>query len=187
MKLQSKPTFLFILIITSLILLLHCAKKGGDFVEIKRENFQKVLDGKPIDLYTLKNGNNMIVKITNYGGKIVQILVPDKNGNLGDVVLGYETIDGFINGSPSMGALIGRYGNRIAKGKFELKGKTYTLATNNGTNHLHGGNIGFRFKAWDANQINDQRLQLSYLSVDGEEGYPGNLVVKVTYTTRLPG
>ena len=151
-------------------------------MEIKRENFQKVLDGKSIDLFALKNTNDMVVKITNYGGKIVQILIPDRDGNLGDVVLGYETIDGFINGSPSMGALIGRYANRIAKGKFELNGKTYTLATNNGPNHLHGGNKGFRFKVWDAKQIDDQTIQLSYLSVDGEEGYPGNLIVKVTYT-----
>jgi aldose 1-epimerase len=151
-------------------------------VEIKRENFQKVLDGKMIDLFVLKNTNDMIVKITNYGGKIVQILIPDRDGNFGDVILGYETIDGFINGSPSMGALIGRYANRIAKGRFELNGKTYKLATNNDPNHLHGGNKGFRFKVWDAKQIDEQKLELSYLSVDGEEGYPGNLIVKVTYT-----
>ena len=163
-------------------MILYCSKTGENFVEIKRENFQTVIDGKTTDLYTLKNSNDIIIKITNYGGKIVQILVPDRNGNLGDVVLGYETIDGFINGSPSMGALIGRYANRIAKGKFELNGKTYTLATNNGPNHLHGGVKGFRFKVWDAKKIDDQKLELSYLSMDGEEGYPGNLIVKVTYT-----
>jgi len=182
MKLKNKLTFLFILIITSQIMILYCSKTGENFVEIKRENFQTVIDGKTTDLYTLKNSNDIIIKITNYGGKIVQILVPDRNGNLGDVVLGYETIDGFINGSPSMGALIGRYANRIAKGKFELNGKTYTLATNNGPNHLHGGVKGFRFKVWDAKKIDDQKLELSYLSMDGEEGYPGNLIVKVTYT-----
>ena len=182
MKLKNKLTFLFILIITSQIMILYCSKTGENFVEIKRENFQTVIDGKTTDLYTLKNSNDIIIKITNYGGKIVQILVPDRNGNLGDVVLGYETIDGFINGSPSMGALIGRYANRIAKGKFELNGKTYSLATNNGPNHLHGGVKGFRFKVWDAKKIDDQKLELSYLSMDGEEGYPGNLIVKVTYT-----
>ncbi|MBC8180728.1 galactose mutarotase [candidate division KSB1 bacterium] len=182
MKLKNKLTFLLILVIMSQILLLFCSKKGENFVEIIRENFQTVIDGKTTDLYTLKNSNGIIIKITNYGGKIVQILVPGRDGNLGDIVLGYETIDGFINGSPSMGALIGRYANRIANGKFELNGKTYTLATNNGPNHLHGGNKGFRFKVWDAKQIDDQTLQLSYLSIDGEEGYPGNLIVKVTYT-----
>ncbi len=181
MNIKNKLTFLFVFLITSLFALLHCSKKGNNFVEIKKENFQKVLDGNSIDLFTLKNANNLVVKITNYGGKIVQLLVPDKDDNLGDVVLGYETIDGFINGSPSMGALIGRYANRIAKGTFELNGKTYTLATNNGPNHLHGGNKGFRFKVWDAKQIDDQTLELSYLSVDGEEDYPGNLIVKVTY------
>ena len=182
MTCKRKLKFLFIFFVISQIVLLQCSKKGENFVEIKRENFEKVLDGKVIDLFVLKNTNDMIVKITNYGGKIVQILVPDRDGNLGDVVLGYETIDCFIKGSPSMGALIGRYANRIAKGRFELNGKTYKLATNNDPNHLHGGNKGFRFKVWDAKQIDEQKLELSYLSVDGEEGYPGNLIVKVTYT-----
>ena len=182
MKSKNNLIFLFVLILLFQFMFNGCSKKGDKFVSIKNENFKTVIDGKATHLYTLKNSNNMIVKVTNYGGKLVQILVPDKNGNLGDVVLGYETIDGFITGSPSMGALIGRYANRIAKGQFVLNGKTYKLATNNGPSHLHGGVKGFRFKVWDAKQINDRTLELSYLSVDGEEGYPGNLMVKVTYS-----
>ena len=182
MKFKSNMVILLFFVVITQIVFFTCTKKRESFVEIKRENFQTVLDGKTTDLFTLKNSNDMIVKITNYGGKIVQILVPDRDGKLDDVVLGYETIDGFINGSPSMGALIGRYANRIAKGRFELNGKFYSLATNNEPNHLHGGKKGFRFKVWDAKLLDDQILELSYLSVDGEEGYPGNMIVKVTYT-----
>jgi len=182
MQLFVKRNFAILILLFIGVSFWNCSKKDVNFVEIKKESFQTVLDGKPIDLYTLKNANDMVVKITNYGGKIVQILVPNRKGKLGDVVLGYETIEGFINGSPSMGALIGRYANRIAKGEFILNGKKYKLATNNGPNHLHGGNKGFRFKVWDAKQVDDHALKLSYLSVGGEEGYPGSLMVKVTYS-----
>ncbi|HYJ62683.1 MAG TPA: aldose epimerase family protein [Parafilimonas sp.] len=146
------------------------------------KNFQTTIDGKQTNLYVLKNGN-MQVAITNYGARIVSIIVPDKNGNPTDVAVGYDAVQPYGEGGDTyFGAIVGRYGNRIAKGKFKLDGKEYTLATNNGANHLHGGNKGFSREVWDAQQQNDSTLVLTYLSKDGEEGYPGNLNAKVTYT-----
>lgn len=161
--------------------LLVCHKNDDSKIIIKREAFQKALDGKQIDLYTLTNVNGLEVKITNYGGKIVSLNVPDRNGKLGDIVLGYKSIDEYLTGNQSFGAVIGRYANRIAKGKFDLNGVTYALAQNNGENHLHGGIKGFRSVVWDVNQIDDKTLELKYLSKDGEEGYPGNLDVQIVY------
>ena len=151
------------------------------YVEIKREAFQKEVDARPTDLYTLKNGTGMVVKITNQGAKIVQILVPDKSGQLGDVVLGYETVDQYVAGRASYGAIIGRYANRIAKGRFTLNGQEYQLPVNNGPNHLHGGR-GSHFRVWDAKQIDDRSVRLTYVFKDGEEGYPGNTTLTVVYT-----
>jgi len=151
------------------------------YVEIKREAFQKEVDARPTDLYTLKNTTDMIVKITNQGAKIVQILVPDKSGQLGDVVLGYETVDQYVAGRASYGAIIGRYANRIAKGRFTLNGLEYQLPVNNGPNHLHGGR-GSHFRVWDAKQIDDRSVRLTYVFKDGEEGYPGNTTLTVVYT-----
>lgn len=145
--------------------------------------FRGETDGKPTALYILKNSRQAQVAITNYGARIVSFLVPDKNGVLKDVVLGYDSIGKYIHRPETyFGAVVGRYGNRIAKGKFRLDGKTYSLATNNGPNSLHGGRKGFNAVVWDARQVDDRTLELSYLSKDGEEGYPGNLRVKVTYT-----
>ncbi len=151
---------------------------------IHRENFKTDIDGKSVDLYNLKNTNGAIVQITNYGGKIVSIIVPDRNGNFDDVVTGYDNIDGYINGDNSFGATIGRYGNRIANGKFELDGVEYTLAQNNGENHLHGGLKNFSNTVWDVqeNETNDRKLTLHYVSKDGEEGYPGNLEVRIVFS-----
>lgn len=151
-------------------------------IQIRRELFQKQVDGKDVDLFTLKNSNGVKVQITNYGGKIVSIIVPDSQGNMRDVVLGYDSIDEYVNGNPSFGATIGRYANRIAKGKFSINGQEYTLATNNGLNHLHGGIKGFRYKVWDVVDKNDKLLRIKYLSKDMEEGYPGNLEIFVTFT-----
>lgn len=153
-----------------------------NYVELKKESFEKVIDGKQVDLYTIKNKNGMLAKFTNYGGKLVQLLAPDKNNQLGDIVLGYDSIDNTINGQPSMGCTVGRYANRIGKGQFELNGNKYQLTINNNGNHLHGGTKGFRYVVYDAKQIDDSSLQFTYLSKDGEEGYPGNCNVKVTYT-----
>lgn len=151
-------------------------------VELKREAFQKEVDGKKVDLYTLRNKNGVQVKITNYGAKIEQILVPDRYGVMADVVLGYESIDAVMAGQPSMGAFIGRYANRIANAKFSLDGKEYQLAANNGANSLHGGAKGSRFQVFNARQLSDNAVEMSYVFKDGEENYPGTLPVVVVYS-----
>lgn len=156
-------------------------------VGIEKESFGQTKDGKAVDLYTLTNANGVEAKITNYGGIIVSLKVPDKNGNMEDVVLGFDSLAAYETKSPFFGALVGRYGNRIAKGKFTLDGKEYTLVQNNGENHLHGGTVGFDKKVWQAEEIqNDSTvgLKLTYTSPDMEEGYPGKLDVEVTYTLR---
>ena len=148
-----------------------------------RKDFQDAIDGKKTDLYILKNGNGMTAAITNYGGRLVSLLVPDKNGKLTDVNVGFGSVKDYFSSSESyFGATIGRVGNRIARGKFTLDGKEYALFTNNGVNTLHGGKKGFQAVVWDAVQPNDTTLELSYVSKDGEEGFPGNLSVKVTYS-----
>jgi len=145
--------------------------------------FNSTVDGKSTALYVLKNSGKVQAAITNYGARVVSLLVPDKNGVLTDVALGYDSIGPYVHGPETFfGAIVGRYGNRIAKGKFKLDGKQYTLATNNGPNSLHGGKKGFGAVVWDGKQVNDSTVELSYLSKDGEEGYPGDLKVTVTYT-----
>ena len=139
-------------------------------------------DNKPVHLYTLKNKDGAAVSVTNFGGRIVSLLVKDNKDQLVDVVLGHDSLKSYQRKEEFFfGALIGRYGNRIAKGKFTLEGKTYQLEVNDGVNTLHGGFNGFYKKVWDAKQTDDHTLELSYLSKDGEAGYPGNLKVKVTY------
>ena len=143
-----------------------------------------IADGKAVDIYTLTNSKGVEARIMTYGGTVVSLKVPDKTGNLGDVVLGYDSLADYQRSSFYFGSLIGRYGNRIAKGKFSIDGKRYTLATNNGANHLHGGVKGFDKVVWSAHpsvQSDGAHLELTYLSRDGEEGYPGNLKVKVSY------
>ena len=152
---------------------------------ITQKPFGTAPGGQAVSLYTLTNRHGMTVKVTNYGGIVTSILVPDRNGKLGDVVLGYDSVAGYIKGSPYFGALIGRYANRIAKGKFSLDGKAYTLAVNNGVNHLHGGKIGFDKKVWAATPLHISSgvgLSLKLYSPDMEEGYPGSLAVHVVYT-----
>jgi aldose 1-epimerase len=147
-----------------------------------KKSFQQMMDGKQTDLYVLKNTNNMQVAITNYGGRLVSLLVPGSDNKLVDMVVGFDSVQQYQTSTePYFGATIGRYGNRIAKGKFSLDGKKYSLFTNNGPNTLHGGKKGFQYVVWDAKQIVDSILQLTYLSKDMEEGYPGNLQVKVVY------
>ncbi len=143
-------------------------------------------DFDSIQLFTLTNGQGMTVKVTNFGAIITTIVVPDRTGKLADVALGYDTVAGYINAidRPYLGAIVGRYGNRIAKGQFTLDGETYTLATNNGKNHLHGGNFGFDKVVWDAKPVSAvgwSGVELKYHARDGEEGYPGNLSIKVLY------
>jgi len=154
-------------------------------MEIKKQPFGELADGPSIDLYTLRNDNGLEVNITNYGGIIVSMLVPDRAGNMGDVVLGFATLDGYLGGSPYFGCIVGRYANRIARGKFTLNGVEYALAQNNGENHLHGGLKGFDKMAWAATQVSAEGrvgVRLTYRSPDGEEGYPGTLQATVVYT-----
>ena len=152
--------------------------------KIKKTVFGTLPDGRVADQYTLKNANGMEVKISNYGGVITHWTAPDKDGKFEDIVLGFDSLAGYFTPPPYFGAIIGRYGNRIAKGKFTLDGKNYQLAKNNGENHLHGGLIGYDKVLWNAEPIEGEEsaLKLTYLSKDGEEGYPGNLNITVVYT-----
>lgn len=150
---------------------------------LKREDFQTRINGKETDLYILRNKEGNEVAITNYGGAIVAIMVPDKNGNLANVIQGHDNIQDVVNSpEPYLSTLVGRYGNRIAKGKFQLHGKEYSLPINNGPNSLHGGKKGFNAKVWDALQMNDTTLVLNYVSAYGEEGFSGELKTTVIYT-----
>lgn len=148
-----------------------------------RESSFGTIDGTTITEYTLTNAAGMQAGIINYGGTVTKLIVPDKNNTMGDVVLGYDSLSGFLQkGNPYFNSLIGRYGNRIAKGKFTLDGSAYTLAGNNNGNSLHGGNKGYDKVIWNAEKLSDSSLKLTYLSKDGEEGYPGNLNITVIYT-----
>ena len=149
---------------------------------LRREDFQTTVNGKKTDLFILKNSEGNEVAITNYGGAIVAIMVPDKNGVRANVIQGHDNIQDVINSpEPYLSTLIGRYGNRICKGRFQLHGKEYQLPINNGPNSLHGGKKGFNAKVWDALQMNDQTLVLKYVSPYGEEGFSGEVRVTVIY------
>lgn len=138
-------------------------------------------DGQDVKIFTLRNKNGMLAKVTEYGAILVSLEVPDKDGNLKDVTHGYDDLDGWLTNTSYFGATVGRYGNRIAKGKFSIDDEEYTLAVNNGENHLHGGEVGFDKVIWSGKAI-ESGVELTYTSTDGEEGYPGNLDVTVTYT-----
>jgi aldose 1-epimerase len=173
--------------IASAAFLLGCASvsngSGLTGGEIAKDPFGTV-DGTPVDIYTLRNHHGAEARISNYGGIVVSLKVPDKNGQLADVVLGYDKLEDYLKETPYFGALIGRYGNRIAKGRFTLDGVTYQLATNNYPNALHGGLKGFDKRVWEATVLNGPEgpgLELHYTSRDGEEGYPGTLTVKAVY------
>jgi len=157
------------------------ASKAG----VKKESFGATAEGVPVDLYTLTNANGMQVRAVTYGGIILSLRVSDRDGKLGDVVLGYDALDGYLKASPYFGSIIGRYGNRIARGRFTLDGKEYTLAVNNEPNALHGGRKGFDKVVWRAESFKNEAgvgVVFSYTSPDGEEGYPGKLEATVTYT-----
>ena len=156
------------------------AQQGG-YIEPTSDMYRKIVDGKQVDLYTIKNSKGMVVKITNYGAKIEQVMVPDRMGKFADVVQGYESIDKAIGGQGSMGAFVGRYANRIGGAKFTLNGKEYQLAKNDGANSLHGGQKGSRFCVYDAHQINESSIEMFYTYKDGEENYPGTLATRVLY------
>lgn len=149
---------------------------------LDKTKFISEIEGKPTALYALTNKNGLEVCITNYGGRIVSVMVPDKNGKMTDVVLGYDNINDYVSIDGNYGALIGRYGNRIANGRFTLDSVTYQLPQNNNGHCLHGGPQGFHTKVWDVVQPDKGTLVLTYLSKDGEANFPGNLKVRVTYT-----
>jgi aldose 1-epimerase len=151
-------------------------------VVLSQKEFQKSIDGKNTDLYILKNKNGVEAAFTNYGARIISLKVPNQHGVQTDIIVGFSSVDQYIQSTePYFGSTIGRYGNRIAKGKFILDGTTYSLSINNGVNSLHGGKKGFQDVVWDTKQINEQSIAFSYFSKDMEEGYPGNLKVKVIY------
>jgi aldose 1-epimerase len=150
-----------------------------------RKEYGKTADGKTVYEYTLQNKNGMRVKIITWGATLTSVETPDKNGKLANITLGFDKLEGYTQRHPYFGSTIGRYGNRIAKGKFKLDGTEFTLATNNGPNHLHGGKVGFDMVNWSALEIpfgNSVGVQFKYKSQDGEEGYPGNLDVSVIYS-----
>ena len=152
---------------------------------ISKAEFGKLPDGRTAHIYTLINRRGMKARITNYGGIVVSLTAPDRKGKMADVVLGYNNLADYVKATPYFGAIAGRYANRIAGGKFTLDGTTYTLATNNGPNHLHGGKVGFDKKLWDAKTrltMRGPELDLRYLSINTEEGYPGNLWTHIIYT-----
>lgn len=170
--------------VMAMCLLLSCAEKREEATlsGLLKSDFVSEVEGKPTALYVLKNKNGAEACITNYGGRLVSVMVPDKNGKMTDVVLGYDNVDQYVKSDGNYGALIGRYGNRINQAKFTLDETEYTLPANDGMHCLHGGPLGYHTRMWDAKQLNDQALELTYLSKDGEAGFPGNLDIKVTYT-----
>lgn len=155
----------------------------GNICGLKREDFQTTINGKHTDLFILRNSQGNEVALTNYGGAVVAIMVPDKNGNRANIIQGHDNIQDVINSpEPYLSTLVGRYANRIAKGQFQLNGKEYRIHVNNGPNALHGGKQGYNAKVWDANQINDHAIVMKYVSPYGEEGFTGELEIWVAFT-----
>ncbi len=179
----------FALAVLGLAMLAGCAAKNEEVpvaVSMEKQDFGMV-SGKPAHLYVLRNRNGMEIAVTNYGAHLARVKTPDAKGNIADVALGFDTLEGYLGKHPYMGATVGRYANRIAKGRFTLNDKEYTLATNNGPNALHGGLEGFDKKLWDAEEvttIEGPAVRFTYVSPDGEEGYPGTLTVSVTYSLK---
>ena len=174
-----KKTILFLLVISTLI---SCTKKTVSNIE--EHAFDTISVDKKISLYTLENKNGIVIQVTNFGARIVTLFTPDKNGKMEDIILGYENIDRYLNnnGERFLGATIGRYGNRIAEGKFTIDSITYQVPQNNNGQSLHGGLLGFDMVVWNVDSVSENMIHFSYVSVDGEQGYPGNLDVKMIYT-----
>jgi len=181
---KSQPAFFLSLLVLALVsgsCSRNSQKQNATLPAIDTATFHRLVDGKEIKLYTLKNSKGTEVWLTNYGARILSVITPDSAGNRADITLGYHTFDEYLNDNMYLGCIVGRYANRIAKGKFALDGVTYHLYLNNGPNTLHGGLKGFDKHVWDSRQ-NGDTVFFSYLSKDGEEGYPGNLTVNVFYT-----
>lgn len=191
MRTRTKTTFDVLL---SAVVVMGCVdepEEDDDAVatmavaEIERAPFGTTQEGDSVEVFTLANEDGMEARVTNYGGIILSLMVPDRDGQLADVVLGFDSLSGYLEGHPYFGAIIGRYGNRVAGGQFTVDGETYELATNDGANHLHGGDVGFDKLVWDAEPfVNEdgEGLIFRYTSQAGEEGYPGTLETTVTYT-----
>src|SRR6056297_1777409 len=182
-------TLVLIPVLLAMCALSSCEKGPGGSPSVVESLHGKMPDGQDVTLFTLTNANGMVAKVTEYGAILDSITVPDRNGELADVTHGYDTLEGWLTNTSYFGATVGRFGNRIAHGKFELDGKEYTLATNNDPGgipcHLHGGIKGFDKVLWTGETFEDESargVKLTYRSADGEEGYPGNLIVEVIYT-----
>jgi aldose 1-epimerase len=177
-----RPETIIVMLVFSIAMIFVSGLQAEAKSKMQKKSFGKTEDGQPVDLYILTNKNGMESAITNYGGTVVSLIVPDRNGKREDVVLGYDNLAGYATGKAYIGATVGRYANRIAHATFTLDSTTYTLAKNDGDNHLHGG---FNKRVWTAKDVSSsagQALELTYLSKDGEEGFPGTLPVKVVYT-----
>src|SRR5580692_3971939 len=177
-----RPETIIVMLVFSIAMTFVSGLQAEAKSKMQKKSFGKTEDGQPVDLYILTNKNGMESAITNYGGTVVSLIVPDRNGKREDVVLGYDNLAGYATGKAYIGATVGRYANRIAHATFTLDSTTYTLAKNDGDNHLHGG---FNKRVWTAKDVSSsagQALELTYLSKDGEEGFPGTLPVKVVYT-----
>jgi aldose 1-epimerase len=187
-RLNLFRTALLLPVTVLIVLLFSCGEAGTKMsrtMETEKKSFGHTADGREVFLFTLKNAGGISAQITNYGGIVTSLLVPDRNGNFEDVVLGFDTLEEYLEGHPYFGAIVGRYANRIAQGRFELGGEVYRLATNNGNNHLHGGIVGLDKRVWDyetGSENGGSSLVLTYHSPHGEEGYPGNLSLTVIYT-----
>jgi aldose 1-epimerase len=180
MSMKSLPV-----IIVLVFILIGCTpnkNENSSWLKLNSEDFETTVNGKETGLYILKNSNGLEAAITNYGGRIVGLTAPGRDGEMADVILGFNGMDGYLNANEVFhGALIGRVGNRIANGKFTLDNVEYSLPLNNGPNQLHGGPEGFHNQVWDVEEVSANSIVLSYLSKDGEMGYPGNVKVIVTY------
>ncbi|MCX6168460.1 MAG: galactose mutarotase [Ignavibacteriales bacterium] len=172
-------------LLTVFIVFISCQSNNKDHSMVEKKLFGKLANGTEVFSYTLRNVNGMEAKIISYGATVVSLTAPDKNGKYEDVVLGYDNLEGYIEGTSYFGAIVGRYGNRIGKGKFKLDGKEYQLSINNGENHLHGGVEGFNKKLWTVSGVDETpsgaSISLKYVSMDGEEGYPGKVELTVVY------
>lgn len=185
MKKASQIISLAAVFVLIVALTAGCCKKNTQTMNVTQESFGMLADSTPVSLYTLTNDKGITMNVTNYGGIITSLMVPDKNGKSEDIVLGYDSLSGYLDKTPYFGAIVGRYGNRIAKGAFRIDGNEFHLPINDGPNHLHGGIQGFDKVVWDAKEFKTDStvgLVLHYLSKDTEMGYPGNLDVTVTYS-----
>jgi aldose 1-epimerase len=173
----------FFFLVTIFVFACNSKNQNENMISIDKSKFDTIVDGKKVSLFTLKNKNNFTATVTNYGARMVSLVMPNKNNQLTDIIVGFDNIKSFITGEERyFGAIVGRYGNRIAKGMFTLDGTTYQLDLNNGVNTLHGGRKGFHSVVWDVVNASDEKITLKYFSKDGDEGYPGNLTTLVTYS-----